>query len=287
MGSIVSVSFGSLERLVLLVCILTWLSTLASAQSQSSPDRPSSVEASSGAASVRVAGRTEAAGSKKARRHAASGTSAGGIGRGKADQTHSVDCSELSLGEREHPSASPELRKKNLMTLPATASTTRRSCLLDCSPGYRSCKARRLSFIRALRRMAGTIGIILPIRRTRTCGWDFCSRWRCGKTRAITPWEAGTADKHNGLLKRAGYAFTRILVTRTDSRRKQLQLQRSGWLWSRCGHLQPLLSGFEPHLDQDRPALGSECWDRRRDFYFQGVLAGHKPRDLSHQVTLQ
>jgi hypothetical protein len=28
---------------------------------------------------------------------------------------------------------------------------------------------------------------------------------------------SGIRDKHNGLLKRAGYAFTRILVTRTDS----------------------------------------------------------------------
>ena len=28
---------------------------------------------------------------------------------------------------------------------------------------------------------------------------------------------SGTEDKHNGFLKRAGYAFTRILVTRTDS----------------------------------------------------------------------
>jgi hypothetical protein len=27
----------------------------------------------------------------------------------------------------------------------------------------------------------------------------------------------GTADKHNGVLKRTGYAFTRLLVTRTDS----------------------------------------------------------------------
>ena len=28
---------------------------------------------------------------------------------------------------------------------------------------------------------------------------------------------SGTADKHNGFIKRAGYAFSRILVTRTDS----------------------------------------------------------------------
>jgi hypothetical protein len=27
----------------------------------------------------------------------------------------------------------------------------------------------------------------------------------------------GTADKHNGIVKRAGYAFSRILITRTDS----------------------------------------------------------------------
>jgi hypothetical protein len=29
--------------------------------------------------------------------------------------------------------------------------------------------------------------------------------------------ESGSANKHNGIVKRAGYAFSRILVTRTDS----------------------------------------------------------------------